>query len=383
MQVVTVGRSLASSASAAADASPADAAAARVASLDAFRGFLIFWMLLANHIVWSPSIPVQLRHAPWGAGVTLTDVVFPWFLFVMGVAIPLSAARSRQAAGGLPPVLRILRRSFLLVVLGLVVYTSVYGRLYLGLGILQVLGLTYLVAATTARLPVGGRAALCAALVLGHWALLKFAPVPGVGSGVLEPGRNILHYLNTTYFQRYHLAGLASLVPTSAIVIAGTLAGEVFARATLPAVRRIGWLVGGGVALTLAGWLWQLEMPFNRALWTPSLVLWVIGTGALAVGVLYGLLDVRGWRAVALPLVVLGSNAILVYMGAILFRVYVVQRLRLPVGSEGPTLHEAVLGWLVKEMGALHGAWAYASAVVAFWWLVLFVLYRRRIFLRL
>ncbi len=358
----------------------------RLVSADAFRGFLILWMLLANYVVWSPRVPGVLQHAAWGAGVTLTDVVFPWFLFTMGVAIPLSfEAARRRGTSAWALATRVVRRSALLFLLGLLVYTAVHWRPYWGLGILQMLGLTYLVGAAGMAAPPASRAAVALTLAAGHWALLTLAPVPGVGAGVLEEDRNVLRYLNLAYFQRYGLAGLPSLVPQSAVVLAGTVVGHVLTQAAGSARARVAWLVGGGIALSLVGWAVRTDVTPNRVLWDPSLVLLTVGTGAALLGLLYGVLDARPSpvaRWLAFPLVVFGSNAILLYLGSILFRELILRRWPLPWRADGATLQTLLLRELAGHLGPVYAAWAYTGLVVLFWWCVLYVLYRRRVFLR-
>lgn len=367
-------------------ATPALPGTTRLLSADVFRGFLVLWMLLANSMVWSPRVPAALRHAPWGAGVTVTDVVFPWFLFTMGVVIPLSFHAARLRGLPAPAVAaRVLRRGVLLVLLGLLVYTVVFWRPYWGLGILQMLGLSYLVGAASMRVSASVRAGLAAALLAVHWAVLLLVPVPGVGAGILEEERNVLRYLNATFLQRYGLAGLPSLIPQSSIVVAGTVVGEVFVRRSEPLARAGSLLVAGGLVSAL-GWWWGTGLPPNRVLWTPSLVLLTVGTGTAILGVLYAVLDarpVRVFRWLTFPLAVYGSNAIFLYLGSILFRELVLRRWPLPWRADGATLHSLVLGVLAESLGPVRGAWAYTGLVVTFWWCVLYAMYRRRVFLRI
>ena len=359
----------------------------RVTGTDAFRGFLVLWMLLANSIVWSPRVPRVLEHAPWGAGVTVTDMVFPWFLFTMGVAIPLSfQAARRRGTSGWSLAARVVRRGSLLFLLGLLVYTVVSWRPYFGLGILQMLGLTYVVGAAAMVLSTPLRLVVAAALAAGHWSLLVLLPVPGVGPGVLEEERNALRYLNAAYFQRYGLAGLPAVVPQSAIVLAGTVAGEILARPTWAPGKRAAWLVGGGAVVGLAGWVVGMDVPPNRVLWTPSLLLLTVGTGASILGVLYGLLDARPVRLarwVAFPLVVFGSNAILLYLGSILFRELVLRRWSASWRADGVSLLTALMQELTARLGPVQAAWVYTGLVVLLWWCALYALYRRRVFVRI
>src|SRR5574341_430530 len=238
---------------------------ARVVSLDVFRGIVIAGMLLVNNLIWTPRTPRQLMHAPWGQGVTFTDMIFPWFILAMGVAIPFSAG-SAQGRGR--PVwrslLRAARRSLLLIVLGMTIDSAVAHRLSLGMGVLQLLGLTYFAGVLAARLPSAARVFLAGGCLAGHWALIKFVPVPGAAAPTLEVDLNIIKYLNEVYLGPRHLAGGISVVPTSALVILGTLLGDRLRRSSLRGWHAAAALFSAGTALTAGGWLLQHDLPFNK-----------------------------------------------------------------------------------------------------------------------
>jgi predicted acyltransferase len=356
----------------------------RYVALDAFRGFVIAGMLLVNNVVWNASTPKQLMHAAWNQGVTFTDMIFPWFLFAMGVAIPFSAASARaRGVGTWAYAWRVVRRSAVLVVLGLVVDSAVSRRLYLGLGVLQLLGLAYLAGALVGRSPLWVRLTVAGALLVGHWALLRFVPIPGVGAGVFEETENIIRYLNAAYLAQVRLNGIISAGPTAALVLLGTAAGEVLRAAALAPGRRLAILGAAGTAAAVLGWVWQIDLPFNKPVWTASYILFGGGLGCLLLGLSYLLFDLLPLRRLAFPLAVFGANAIVVYVASILVKVSVLQVWQHP-SAQGKlvTLERALLDALSARYGAVHGGWVYTIGYILVWWLVALYLYERRIFIR-
>jgi predicted acyltransferase len=362
---------------------PSPDPSSRLVSLDAFRGFVIAAMLLVNNLIWTAATPRQLMHAPWGQGVTFTDMIFPWFMLAMGVAIPFSLASARENGQTLWGYLaRVARRSGLLVILGWMVDSTVAHRVVLGMGVLQLLGVAYFIGALAARLPLWNRVALAALLLGAHWALIRFVPVPGAEAPVFDEDLNIIKYLNEVYLGP-HLAGVISAVPTSALVLLGTAAGDVLRRPALPGRTKGAVLLAIGTVLALGGWMLQHDLPLNKPVWSASYILVAGGLGALLLGVCYLVFDLARLRAPAYPFAVFGANAIVVYVASILFKIDVLQawRHRLP-GGQVVSLQEALVGYLGDRFGPGLGGWIYTAAFIVFWWLVLLYLYRRRIFVR-
>src|SRR5579859_4913041 len=176
--------------------------ARRLVSLDAFRGAVIAGMLVVNNVPWTTATPRQLMHAPWGQGVTFTDMILPWFVLAMGVVVP----QSHAAHGAVwLRIWRIVRRAALLVALGVMIDSLEAHQLALNIDVLQLIGLSYLVAASLGALPMAARLAAAAALLGGHTFLLERVAAPGQAAGVLGEGHNIVQYLNDTYLARDHL----------------------------------------------------------------------------------------------------------------------------------------------------------------------------------
>lgn len=355
----------------------------RLVSLDAFRGAVIGGMLVVNNVPWTSATPRQLMHAPWGQGVTLTDMILPWFVLAMGVAVP----QSRAAHGGeWLRMWRVVRRAALLVGLGVLLDSLEARQLVFNVDVLQLIGLSYLVAAALAGFPMAARLGVAATLLGGHAALLTFVPVPGSAPGILREGHNIVQYLNDTYLTRYHVSGLLSVGPASALALIGGAAGEVLRRGVrwaIPPVAAAAAVGLGGLALAAAGWTWGAVLPLSKPLWTASYALLAGGFGLALLAVFYALADVADWHAIAAPLAVLGVNAIVAYVVPILFKLLVLDawHARTAAGAF-VSLESAIIASLVARVGTVPALWLYTGAYVLLWWLVLVPLYRARIFVR-
>jgi len=336
-------------------------------------------MLLVNNVALNAATPDQLTHAPFG-GVNLADLVFPWFLFCLGAAIPYAhASFVKQNLPIWRYLQRIMFRSALLFGFGLFLTSALAHTPVFALGVLQLIALAYLVAALlylASPQPIT-LLLLAALLLVGYWGAIRLIPVPGLGPGIFEEDRNLLLHLNKTYLQPLGLRGLLSTIPTAALALLGAVVGQILRKNALPRQRFVG-LFALGTALTLVGWLWNFEMPFSKTYWTPPYILFSAGLGTLLMGIFYLLFDLKGWRFWAYPLVVPGSNALLAYLAPIVFKVWVLQGWTLGKVS----LQQAWLDFLVAYGGKITGGWLYTLSYIVFWWLVLWWFYHRRIFLR-
>lgn len=355
----------------------------RLVSLDAFRGLTVLGMLLVNNVALNTQTPKQMLHADWSGEVSLADLVFPWFLLIVGVAIPYAAA-SRQAHGEAfwRFVPKVFGRAFTLVLIGCLIDSSAAHRPLFDLNVLQLIGLAYLVAALLYPLSLSARALLAMLLLGVHWYVLKFVPQPGAAAGTFTPDQNAVAYLNQAYFQRYHLNGLFSVLPAAAMILIGTALGNILRRESLRPWRRALAVWCLGVFLVALGWLVSLDLPFNKPVWTSSFILFTAGCGALALGCFYSVLDIKQWRWGALPLLVLGSNPIFAYVAPILIKIYILQGWTWTENGKEWPLQTALLHASVAHWGRVEGGLVYTACYVLFWWLMLFAMYRKRIFLR-
>lgn len=364
--------------------------APRLQSLDVFRGLTVAAMLLVNNPGSWEHIYPPLEHAGWN-GWTPTDLVFPFFLFIVGVAIPFSLGRRLElgvARGAL--VGRIIFRSLLIVLLGILLNAIPHfdwATLRLP-GVLQRIGVVYLLAGLI-YLGTGwrGQIAAIALLLIGYWLAMTMIPVPGVGTGSLTVEANLAQYLDSRIFgthmwrATWDPEGLLSTVPAVGSALLGILAGTWLRTDRSGAEKPLGLFLLGGCGI-IAGMVWDHWFPINKNLWTSSYVLFTAGIAAQLLGGLYAVVDLRGHRSWAGPFFVLGSNALLVFgLSGLLGRTLI----NLMVGSGSERM--GLGGWIYTRIfvpwaGALNGSLAYAVAMVLLFMIVLVVPYRRGWFLR-
>jgi predicted acyltransferase len=305
----------------------------RLVSLDAFRGATIAAMLLVNNPgSWSAVYPALL-HAPWH-GWTFTDLIFPAFLWIMGVSLTLSTARRIESGASRGELMRHLaQRSLIIFALGLFLNAFPFGLLpahQFSLealripGVLQRIALCYGAAGVIFVL-TGWRGQLGWALMLllGYWALLMLVPVPGYGAGVLEPQGNLPGWIDARVLAGHTWTGapapgfdpegLLSTLPAIATVLSGTLAGY-WLRGPRPGAWTAIGLIGSGVVLLALGAVWNEVLPINKSLWTSSYVVFMAGWSALIFGVFYWLIDVRSSSRWAEPFVWYGMNALALFV---------------------------------------------------------------------
>jgi predicted acyltransferase len=360
-------------------------------SLDAFRGLTIAAMILVNNPGSWSHVYAPLRHAEWH-GWTPTDLIFPYFLFIVGVAIPFSFRRRlREGADRRRLFAHVVRRAAILIGLGLLMRAVPdfdFDQMRWP-GVLQRIGLVYLVAAGL-YLGAGARSRWIwtGVLLLGYWALLSWVLVPGYGAGDLSPEGNLGAYLDRLlmdghlYQGTWDPEGLLSSLPAVATSLMGIFTGE-----WLLSDREDGALARGlviaGAGLTVLGLAWGLVFPVNKGLWTSSYVVFTAGTALLFLGVLFWMVDVRRWRGAWLtPMVVYGMNAIAVY---VLSGFMTKALVRIRVGGAGGT---SLYNWIYETLfrswaGSTNGSLAFAMAYVALWLGLMALLHRRRIFIKI
>lgn len=368
----------------------------RLVSLDVFRGVTIAGMLLVNNPgTWSAIHP-PLAHAAWH-GWTPTDLIFPFFLFIVGVAMTFSFGKLRDAGLGRGTlVAKVARRAAILFALGLALHAFPN---YLDLsalripGVLQRIAIAYL-AGSVIVLFTGVRAqiATAAALLLGYWALETLVPVPGVGAGVLEPGRDLGAWIDRLVFGQQHLwvnsttwdpEGLLSTIPAVATVLAGVFAGDWLRSDRSPADRLVGLFLAGNAGLLL-GIIWGAWFPINKNLWTSSYVLFTAGMACHFLAVCYWLVDVRGYRRWSKPFVIFGMNAIAAFfLSSLVARI--ITLIQVPAGGgETMPLKTFVFDRAFAPNFAApeNASLAFAIGYVLLWLGLMSVLYWRRIFIK-
>jgi predicted acyltransferase len=392
-------------------AGPTGGAAPRLLALDLFRGATVAAMILVNNPGSWGAIYAPLKHAAWH-GWTPTDLIFPFFLFIVGVAIPLALGRRRAAGVARGPLCT---KAFVrgLVIVGIGLGLNAYPKLVplalLGLGeqglaetwsglrlpgVLQRIGICYTIGSLLFLFASPRALKLtAAALLLGYWALMTLVPVPGIGAPDLASrSAHLAGWLDRTLLGEGHLwssakvydpEGLLSTLPAIATVLFGIFAGQTIRRPNTGLEQRILALFVTGTALAAVGQAWDYAFPINKPLWTSSYALFTAGLAGQALALCLYVCDLRGWRRFAEPFRVYGMNAITVFAGSALL---VKTLVWIEVG-DGTGGRIALRTWIYRNLfeSWLDGApasLAYALAWVAGWYLVLAWMDRRGLYLK-
>jgi predicted acyltransferase len=309
----------------------------RVASVDALRGFNIFWILGADGAIWAldrmlrdkgPALSAtgsflrsQMSHVAW-EGFSFYDFIFPLFIFVTGVSIVLALPRLVAREGKALVHLHILRRALFLYILGLIFYGGVsqHWSDIRFVGVLQRIAICYLFASLLfLNLNARGLVVALVTLLGGYWALMRFVPVPDIGTGSFAPDANLADWIDAHYLpgrlwdKTRDLEGLLSTLPAIATCLLGVLAGLLLKDERLTSTQKSLWLIGAGTVMVLAGYFWGLQFPVIKAIWTSSFVLVAGGYSAILLGVMHQVIDVWGWKAWATIFIWIGANAITLY----------------------------------------------------------------------
>jgi predicted acyltransferase len=350
----------------------------RLASLDAFRGCTVAAMLLVNDPGDWGHVYAPLDHSVWN-GCTPTDLIFPFFLFVVGVSVAL-AILPRLEQGAEPASLSHAALWRALRILGLGVAINILAAWLMPNAHLRFPGVLQRIAicfAGVALFAVHTRPRtqwLAIVLMLvGYWGLLLLG-------GSLDPWINIVSRTDSAVFGRFVYSidpitgrghdpeGLLATIPSLVTTLLGLRAGCCLRRKQLKPL-----LVAGIISLLL-GALWSVWLPFNKNLWTPSFVFWCAGWATLALLAFHVLIDQRGWPAVGRRF---GVNAIAAYAGS------EVMQILLPSLGQTWFYHHALAGWMTPLFGSYVPSLMFAVAFVAVWWVIVWAMDRRGIYLKL
>jgi len=332
-----------------------------------------------------------LRHAEWH-GWTPTDLVFPFFVFIVGVAIPLSLSpKKEEGAGKAGLYVKIFKRSVLIFALGMLLRLIPHFDLAAVRipGVLQRIAICYLFAALLfLHLGSKGRLGVSIVLLAGYWAVLKFVPVPGYGAGVLDYTGNLASYIDLKllaghlYEPAFDPEGILSTLPAIGTALLGTLTGDWLRTKRRPGIKTTG-LLAAGAALTALGLALHPYFPINKKLWTSTFVIFSAGAALLLLAVFYYLIDGRGWKRWATPFLIFGTNALAAYVGSGLM-VKLLALVKVSSGGEQIPL----LIWVYKHLfvpwaGGLNGSLAFAVCYVLLWLALMTPLYRSKIFIKI
>lgn len=370
----------------------------RLTSLDVFRGITITGMILVNMAGVADKVYWPLDHASWN-GWTPTDLVFPFFLFIVGVAIAFSFTKYTEE--GKPPTTklywRIIRRSLILFALGLLLngfYNYDFSTIRI-MGVLQRISLGYLLGSLIIlNLPRKWQWVTAAVILVGYWLAMSFVPVPGYGVGVLTREGNLGAYIDRLVLGTVHLykgdnyhsmgdpEGLFSTLPAVVSVLIGYFTGQ-WLRTQPQRSRTSMNMVLFGLSCLVVGEVWSYWFPINKKLWTSSYVLFTAGCALLLLAACYELIEVRHRRRWAMPFEVMGLNAIFVFVASVLL-IKILVKTNVGTGENSPT----TFAWINEHFfeswaGPLNGPLVFSILTVLFWWVILYGMYRQRWFLKI
>jgi predicted acyltransferase len=375
----------------------------RLTSLDLFRGITMAAMVLVNnpgndHPYW------PLDHAAWN-GWTPTDLIFPFFLFIVGVSLVFSSeSRLGKGASRTALVLHAFRRGIMIFAIGLALNATTDLLSSRGVripGVLQRIGICYFVASILyLYVRPRTRAWIVAALLIGYWALMRFVPVPGLGVPVrdipfLDPDANLGAYLDRRFLihlwgtssRLYEITrdpeGLLSTLPAIATALLGVFTGE-WLRSKLSLQRKALGLLIFGVAGLILGEAWGIWFPINKKLWTSSYVLFTAGFALVCLALCYWATDIKRWRGTwTRPFLIFGRNAITAYTIAWLFEV-ILYAFNTRVNGQLVNAHQYIYQHLFAPFGSpSFSSLLFALAFVLLCMFPIWLLDRKKIFLKI
>jgi predicted acyltransferase len=390
----------------------------RLLSLDVFRGITIAGMLLVNNPgTWSAIFP-PLEHAEWN-GWTPTDLIFPFFLFIVGITTHLSlSARRARGDDDSALVRQILRRGFVIYLLGFamamfpfyqwgaiasiphptawdrIVYRIEHVRL---LGVLPRIAIVYVCAALlTLRTTLKQQVVIIASILLGYWFAMTLIPVPGenaIGAALLNThDRNLAAWLDRLILTTNHTwtgsvtfdpEGPMSTIPAIATAMLGVIAGRWIAQKERPLLERLSALFAVGSIAMVVGLMWNWSFPINKNLWTSSYVVFTAGMACVTLATVSWIVDYAGVKWWTKPFVVYGVNPIVAFVGSgvlarLIYTLWHVTYQGKPVALQDAIYQSVFLPWLPERVASL----AFAISFVVLWYGILLVLYRRKIILK-
>ena len=360
----------------------------RLYSLDALRGFDMFWIIGAEevfhglakttHAPFWEALSTQFTHPSWN-GFHVYDLIFPLFLFMAGVSTPYSIGRELERGKSREQLmLRVIKRGMILVLLGIIYnnglqlrplsdirFSSVLGRI----GIAYMLAnIIFLYARQRARV------VWFAGLLLGYWLILKFTSAPGFAPGDLTMEGNFASYVDRTILPGklslgiHDTVGFFNNIPAISTALAGILTGTFLKKNSMEPVKKA-WVMGlAGIASLILAQIWNLDFPINKNMWSSSFVLHTTGLSLLLLAIFYYIIDVLGYKKWAFFFKIIGMNSILIYISGKFI-------------NWGYTTN-GLFQWLSQLVGDPFNIVVMAICMVFIKWLFLYILYRQKLFLR-
>lgn len=367
----------------------------RLVSLDAFRGLTIAGMVLVNnpgswsHIYW------PLEHAEWD-GWTPTDLIFPFFLFIVGVAIPLAFGKRIERGDSRRSLfIKVAYRSVIIFLLG----EFLAGFPYFNLstiripGVLQRIAVCYFFASiiylttrprTTLIISIG--------LLIIYFVLMKIGHAPGFPPGDLSKEGSLASYIDRSVFGPhvwrqavvYDPEGILSTMGALATTLFGVLTGNLIRAKDKTPIEKVAQMFVGGIACLIIGWCWNAWFPINKALWTSSYVFFTAGLALQFLALCYWCIDIEGYKRWTKPFVIFGVNAIILFVGTgVMERLMGLIKVPKADGTrqalQGYIYDHAYASWLSPNNASL----AFAISFILLWLFLMWLLYRKKIIIKI
>jgi predicted acyltransferase len=366
----------------------------RLLSLDVFRGMTIAGMVLVNNPgTWS-TIYSPLKHAEWH-GVTPTDYIFPFFLFIVGIAIPIALGKRVEDGVTNTVYLKIFRRSATIFVLGLFLAAFPFfdfANLRIP-GVLQRIAVCYLITSLIflhtnwKQLTFIG-----VGLLLVYWLLMTTIPVPNCEITTIDDKAcNLSAYIDRLILGENHIwkqakvydpEGILSTIPSIATTISGVLTG-IWLKTKKSDLEKVGGLFFFGIVLVALGWVWNFFFPYNKPLWTSSYVVYTSGLALCFLGFCYWLIDIKGYRRWSKPFVIFGVNALALFVfSGLLSKILGLIKVS---GADGKQI--SLQGWIFNSIflpvaSPINASLMFAVSYILLWLFLMWLLYRKRIYIK-
>jgi predicted acyltransferase len=372
-----------------------DASASRLISLDVFRGITVAGMVLVNnpgswsHIYW------PLEHAEWN-GWTPTDLIFPFFLFIVGVAIPLAfGKRIERGDSHRALFLKVLYRSAIIFLLGefLAGFPYFHFSTIRIPGVLQRIAVCYFFASIIfLKTRPRTQAIIAVALLVVYWLLMTQVAAPGYYAGDLSKEGSLASFIDRRIFGPhiwkqgivYDPEGLLSTMGALATTLFGVLTGNLMRAKDKTPIEKVAHMFIAGVCCVIVGWIWNAWFPINKSLWTSSYVFFTGGLALQFLALCYWLIDIKGYQRWTEPFVIFGVNAIVLFVGTgVMARLMGLIKVLRPDGSrqslQSYIYSNAYASWLSPTKASL----AFAISFILLWLFFMWLLYRKNIIIKI
>lgn len=379
----------------------------RLLSLDFFRGLTVAAMILVNNPGSWGHIYAPLEHAEWH-GCTPTDLIFPFFLWIVGVSIAFAMSSSKaDPSTHQKTILRAVKRGIILYLLGFVL--AIFGKIMAVfidgkslieafqtvrlLGVLQRIGIVFIISSII-FIKFSNKTIFKTLVVIlsVYWALMTFVPVPGVGYANLEKETNLAAWIDRGVLTEAHIwassktwdpEGVLSTLPAVATCLFGILVGVWMRRKEIDNPTKVAWLFTAGIGAIILGLLWDLQFPINKALWTSSYVLYSGGLASVALALCYWLIDVQGYKKITTPFVVYGVNAITVFfLAGLMPRVLNLIKITNANGTKTPLLVKFYQTCYTPFFSPINASLVWAITYVLGFYVLLYFMYKKNIIIK-